>query len=57
MIGDTTMDIRMGRSAGTHTIGVTWGAHLKEHLVEAGAHHIVETKVPDVAPVIKKIFE
>jgi len=57
MIGDTTMDIRMGRFAGTHTIGVTWGAHLKEHLVDAGAHYIVETKVPDVAPVIKKIFE
>jgi phosphoglycolate phosphatase len=57
MIGDTTMDIRMGRAAGAHTIGVTWGAHPKEHLVGAGAHHIVETKFDDVAHTIKKIFE
>ncbi len=56
MIGDTTMDICMGRSAGTHTIGVTWGAHPKEHLEEAGAHHIVDTEFNDVTHVIKKIF-
>lgn len=56
MVGDTTMDIRMGRSAGTHTIGVAWGMHPKQHLVEAGAHHIVETAFGDVVPVIKKIF-
>ena len=57
MIGDTTMDIRMGRSAGTHTIGVTWGAHPKAHLADAGAHHIVDTHFNDVAHTIKKIFE
>ncbi|MBU6474952.1 MAG: HAD-IA family hydrolase [Alphaproteobacteria bacterium] len=56
MVGDTTMDIRMGRSANTHTIGVTWGAHTKEHLVEAGAHYIVETGLGDVAQVVEKIF-
>lgn len=27
MIGDTTFDIRMGRSAGTRTIAVSWGYH------------------------------
>ena len=57
MIGDTTMDIRMGRSAGTHTIGVTWGAHPKGHLVEAGAHHIVETHFDDVLHTIKNLFK
>jgi len=57
MIGDTTMDIRMGRSAEASTIGVTWGAHPKEHLVNAGAHHIVETEFNDLVPVIKKIFD
>jgi phosphoglycolate phosphatase len=57
MIGDTTMDIRMGRSADTHTIGVTWGAHPKEHLQQAGAHHIVETKVDDIVHTIKVIFK
>lgn len=56
MIGDTTMDIRMGRAADTHTIGVTWGTHPKAHLLDAGAHHIVETEFNDVVPVIKKIF-
>jgi phosphoglycolate phosphatase len=56
MIGDTTMDIQMGHAAGTHTIGVTWGAHLKEHLESAKAHHIVETHFGDVTPTIRKIF-
>lgn len=56
MIGDTTMDILMGKSAGAHTIGVTWGAHPKEHLQNAGAHYIVETAFHDVIHTIKKIF-
>ena len=56
MVGDTTMDIRMGRSAETHTIGVTWGAHPKEYLQEAGAHHIVETEFNDVVHTIRRIF-
>lgn len=56
MIGDTTMDIRMGCLAGTHTIGVTWGAHPREHLTDAGAHHIVDTKFNDLPRTIKKVF-
>lgn len=56
MIGDTTMDIRMGRGAETHTIGVTWGAHPIEHLVDAGAHHIVDTAFHDLKHAIAKIF-
>ena len=56
MVGDTTMDIRMGRSANAHTIGVTWGAHRKEDLQSAGAHHIVDTAFSDVVHTIKKIF-
>lgn len=27
MIGDTTFDMDMGRAAGVHTVGVTWGYH------------------------------
>lgn len=57
MIGDTTMDMRMGLSAGTHTIGVTWGAHPKHHLTDVGAHHIVETKFDDLPHTIKTIFK
>jgi len=57
MVGDTTMDIRMGRAAGAGAIGVTWGAHPKEHLVKAGAHHIVETGFNEVVHAVQKIFE
>lgn len=56
MVGDTTMDIVMGRAAGTHTIGVTWGAHTKDRLLHAGAHRIVETHFPDVVETMKEIF-
>ena len=56
MIGDATMDIRMGRTAGANTIGVTWGMHPKAHLEEAGAHHIVDTAFSDIAHTIKNIF-
>lgn len=55
MIGDTTMDMGMGRNAGTHTIGVTWGTHLKSHLMDAGAHHIVETDIADLTKLIRAI--
>ncbi len=41
MVGDTTMDILMGKGARAHTVGVTWGAHPREKLVAAGADHIV----------------
>lgn len=56
MIGDSTMDIRMGRAAQTSAIGVTWGAHPKHHLVDAGAHHIVETALGDVVPLLVKMY-
>lgn len=32
MVGDTTFDLEMGRSAGVSTIGVDWGYHPTEHL-------------------------
>jgi phosphoglycolate phosphatase len=56
MIGDTTMDIEMGRAANAHTIGVTWGAHPFDYLQKAGAHHIVDTHFNDIMPTIRKIF-
>lgn len=37
MIGDTTYDIEMGGSAGVRAIGVNWGYHLPDELIEAGA--------------------
>ncbi len=42
MIGDTTFDMAMGRSARVHPVGVAWGYHPPEELVDAGAETIVE---------------
>ncbi|MDT3377134.1 HAD-IA family hydrolase [Labrys neptuniae] len=42
MIGDTSFDILMGRSAGARTIGVSWGNHPVSDLTEAGADHIID---------------
>lgn len=40
MIGDTSYDILMARSAGVPAIGVAWGYHTAEELVEAGAAEV-----------------
>ncbi|WP_052715751.1 HAD family hydrolase [Devosia chinhatensis] len=42
IIGDTTFDMKMGKAAGTKTIGVTWGYHHADELVEAGADLLVD---------------
>lgn len=42
MIGDTSYDMLMARSAGVAGIGVAWGNHLADELVEAGACHILD---------------
>ena len=41
VVGDAEFDILMGRNAGTHTCGVTYGNGSKESLVAAGAEWIV----------------
>ncbi|MBL6932858.1 MAG: HAD-IA family hydrolase [Rhodospirillales bacterium] len=43
MIGDTTYDMEMARNAGTLAIGVSWGYHESEELIQAGAHRIVDS--------------
>jgi phosphoglycolate phosphatase len=40
MVGDTCFDMAMARSAGVHGIGVAWGYHPSEELLEAGANAI-----------------
>ncbi len=42
MIGDTTFDMAMGRSARVHAAGVVWGYHPPEDLVSAGAEILVD---------------
>lgn len=40
MVGDTTFDIEMGKSAGVATVGVSWGYHPGAELRRAGADAI-----------------
>jgi phosphoglycolate phosphatase len=42
MVGDTSFDMLMARSAGVRGIGVGWGYHPPEELRAAGAHSIIE---------------
>ena len=42
VVGDTTYDIEMGRSAGAYTVGVSWGYHPAEELHAAGAHAVID---------------
>ena len=40
MIGDAIYDIQMGRAAGVHTLGVSWGFGAAHELEAVGAHEI-----------------
>ena len=43
VIGDTTYDILMGRNAhAAHSIGVSWGNHTAEAMLEAGAERVID---------------
>lgn len=41
MVGDTSFDILMSKNAGVKGLGVAWGYHPAEELVEAGAFHVL----------------
>lgn len=56
MIGDTTFDMLMASSAGTASIGVSWGVHEPHELRDAGAHHVAET-MEELLPVIDRLVE
>ncbi|WP_417581953.1 HAD-IA family hydrolase [Pelagibacterium sp.] len=55
MIGDTTFDMELGRSAGARTIGVTWGYHARLALEESGADIIIEDYT-DLDDAIEKVM-
>lgn len=40
-VGDTDVDMKTGRAAGFHTVGVTWGFRNEAELLAAGAHRII----------------
>ncbi|MEO1328223.1 MAG: HAD-IA family hydrolase [Pseudomonadota bacterium] len=41
MVGDTTFDMQMARNAGAAALGVAWGYHEAEELLEAGATRVL----------------
>ena len=43
MIGDTSFDMVMARSAGARAIGVAWGYHPAEELLATGAHSVADS--------------
>lgn len=43
MIGDTSYDMAMGRSAGVYCLGVAWGYHAPEDLESYGAKQVVHS--------------
>jgi len=43
MVGDTTYDMSMAVNAGTKAIGVSWGYHEADELLEAGAETVVHS--------------
>lgn len=43
MIGDTAYDMQMAREAGVRAIGVAWGYHEADELIEAGANYVAGT--------------
>lgn len=43
MIGDTTFDVEMAKNAGVKAIGVAWGYHETQELMDAGAALVVHT--------------
>lgn len=51
MVGDTSYDMMMARSADAFAVGVTWGYHAVDELRQGGAQHLLESydELPNVA--------
>lgn len=43
MIGDTSFDMLMARSAGVASVGVSWGYHAPHELIASGARSVADT--------------
>lgn len=42
VVGDTAYDMAMARAAGATAIGVSWGYHARDSLIEAGASTVID---------------
>ena len=50
MVGDTSYDMMMARSAGSLAVGVKWGYHSTDELSQGGAHHLLDA-FQELAPI------
>jgi phosphoglycolate phosphatase len=57
VLGDTSFDMRMARSAGAHALGVAWGYHTPADLIKNGAISVLHNYVEAPAAVLKLIGE
>ena len=55
VIGDTTFDMQMARSAGATPVGVAWGYHGVDELRDAGAAEIV-AHPREIAPAVQRLL-
>lgn len=56
MIGDSIYDMAMARAAGAHAVGVTWGYHSAQALIQAGAHIVIE-EFAALAPSLDRLLD
>lgn len=49
LVGDTSYDMEMARSAGAHAFGVDWGYH-EPHLLRSAGAHLVLSDFAELAP-------
>lgn len=54
MVGDTSYDMMMARSANCAAVGVNWGYHSDQDLLAGGAQHIL-TKFLDLIPIAETL--
>lgn len=55
LIGDTSFDMVMARAAGARALGVTWGYHARDMLVQSGAERLVDD-AGDLLPVMDELW-
>lgn len=53
VIGDTSYDMTMAKAAGARAVGVSWGYHKPDSLVEAGAETVLQHP-SDLLPIIEQ---
>jgi len=56
MVGDTNLDIMMGKNANVKTVAVTWGAENRESLEKANPDYVIDNSFSNILPLIEKEF-